>query len=436
MKKVVWNNLSNIERTQLLKRCTRNEGEAVYQQVFAIINQVRNQGDEALYAMTREFDKVNLSDFKVSDDELSNAAVSVTSDNLQAINFAIQRIMDYTEFQLPQNSYFNSQDGITLERLWRPISKVGLYVPGGSASLISTLMMLAIPAKVAGCSQIVLCTPPSKTGTIAPELLAAAKACGVSQIFKLGGAQAIAAMAYGTPTVPKVDKIFGPGNRFVTQAKILCSQDLNGASMDLPAGPSEIVVIADETANPAFIAADLLSQAEHDSASQVLLITTSAALVEKVLITLNQQLESLPRKTIASEALKKSAAIIVENIAQAIAICNDYGPEHLSLQIKQPRQCLDQLQNVGTVFIGQWTPETLGDYVTGANHVLPTAGAAKTFSGLSVLDFMKMIGVQEATWAGFNKLAKPAQTLAGLEQLQAHELAVTIRQEVKPYVSG
>ncbi|MBI2791402.1 MAG: histidinol dehydrogenase [Gammaproteobacteria bacterium] len=427
MKTVNWNALNKQQKDECLQRPSGSSNDDIIEITRNIISTVRREGDAALRQYSLQFDGAALEDFLVSDQEFIEAKAEVSSEILEAIRFAIKRLTAYSKAQLPENFIFDSKDGVICERQYRPIQRVGLYVPGGTASLVSTLTMLAVPAQVAGCGQKILCSPPNKMGKISPFILAAAYECGISQVFKLGGAQAIAAMAYGTQSIPKVDKIFGPGNRFVTQAKMICSQDEKGASIDLPAGPSEILIIADSSANPIFVAADLLSQAEHDSDSQVLLLTTSEDFVAKVMACLQEQLSKLPRKEIATKALEKSIAIIVDSIPEAIEISNLYAPEHLSLQVQDPRQYICFIQNAGTVFLDKWTAESLGDYVTGANHVLPTAGFARMESGLSVLDFMKMIGVQEVTRTGFSKLGSYAQTLATLEQLQGHANAVTVR---------
>ncbi len=427
MKKVIWSELTTIEKNELLQRSAVSDDDILRQQTLSLIHQVREQGDEALIALTKQFDQVELTSLLVTEEEFAQARNEVSAQDLKTLRFAINRNKAYCTAQLPENWIYDSNDGVICERQWRAISRVGLYVPGGTACLFSTVIMVAIPALIAGCEQKVICTPPSKDGTIHPMLIVAAQECGINQIFKVGGAQAIAAMAYGTQSVPKVDKIFGPGNKWVTQAKLICSQNDSGVSIDLPAGPSEILVIADESANASFVAADLLSQAEHDIASQVILVSSSETVVEKVFACVKEQLEQLPRREIITKALAKSCAIIVNTIAEGINISNVYAPEHLSLQVENPRQYLSQIQNAGTVFLGNWTPETLGDFVTGANHVLPTAGGAKMRSGLSVLDFMKTVGVQEASQEGLLKLGPYAQRIAQVEQLQAHEVAVTIR---------
>jgi histidinol dehydrogenase len=426
MKKVYWNKLSKEQQKETLQRPSGSQSDIV-DVTMNIIETVKQDRDAALRKFTAQFDGVILDDFLVSNEEFEQARKDISSEDLEAIRFAIKRIKAYSQAQLPENLLYDSEDGVICERQYRAISRVGLYVPGGTASLVSTLTMLAIPAQVAGCENRILCTPPDKMGKISSSILQAAQECGITHVYKLGGAQAIAAMAYGTQTIPKVDKIFGPGNRFVTQAKIICSQDASGASIDMPAGPSEILIIADDNANASFVAADLLSQAEHDIVSQVVLLSNSEAFIDKVMISLQAQLKQLPRIAIATKAIANSVAIIVDSIEQAIIISNSYAPEHLSLQVQKPRQYLQSIQHAGTVFVGPWTAESLGDYVTGANHVLPTAGFARVNSGLSVLDFMKAIGIQEVSKSGLNKIGPYAQVLASLELLQGHANAVTLR---------
>jgi histidinol dehydrogenase len=310
-----------------------------------------------------------------------------------------------------------------------PLGAVGLYVPAGTAPLPSTAIMLAVPARLAGCPLRVMCTPPRADGTADPAVLVAARLCGVSRVFKLGGAQAVAAMAYGTESVPKVDKIFGPGNAWVTAAKQFVAADAGGAALDMPAGPSEVLVIADESARPAFVAADLLAQAEHSEDAQVVLLTTSRALAEACIAEVARQLESLPRKAIASRAITESRVILVPDLATALEVSNRYAPEHLILQVRAPRQWLGCIRNAGSVFLGAWTPETMGDYCSGTNHVLPTYGHARAYSGLGVADFVKRITVQEVSPAGLADLGVTARTLARMESLDAHANAVSVRLE-------
>lgn len=429
---VYWNKLNSSDIKQALKRPSENSTQSISEQVRAIMQQVKETGDDALKNFTAQFDKVNLEELCVQQVEFEQARLTLDAQKRNAISFAIARITDYHQAQLPENWQFDSMDGVICQRQARPIQAVGLYVPGGSAPLVSTVIMLAVPAMIAGCQQRIICTPPNSEGKIDPAILVAAQMCGIQQVYKVGGAQAIAAMSYGTHTIPKVDKIFGPGNKWVTAAKIESAISCKGLSIDMPAGPSEILIIADSNANPRFVAADLLSQAEHDMASQVMLITPCEMLAQKVSVLLTQMVEQLPRRDIAIAALANSKIIIVDNINAAIEISNVYSPEHLSLQVNNPRQYISSIQNVGTVFLGKWAAESLGDYVTGANHVLPTAGYARTLSGLSVLDFIKFIGIQEVTSRGLLKVGHYAQRLAQMEQLEAHKMAVDIRmQEIK-----
>jgi histidinol dehydrogenase len=315
--------------------------------------------------------------------------------------------------------------GITCWRKSVPVEKVGLYIPGGTAPLFSTLIMLAVPAKIAGCKEIVVCTPPQKNGTIHPAILFAAKEIGINKIYKTGGAQAIAAMAYGTQTIPKVFKIFGPGNRYITYAKMLMAAE--GVAIDMPAGPSEVAIIADESCNPEFIAADLLSQCEHGTDSQVLLISNSEKIIEAVNICLQKQLDVLPRKDIAAKALRNSKAILIETINEAVDLINDYAPEHLIIACNNALIISDKIINAGSVFIGNYSPESVGDYASGTNHTLPTNGFAKAYSGVSLDSFYKKITFQQLTAEGLNNIAETVISMANAEGLQAHANAVTVR---------
>lgn len=425
MKIVEWNLLSNSDKEKMMSRGEYSQDCTLVEQTQKIIDEVKREGDAGLLRLTEKFDKVALENLKATEAEFKVAQSMITSQEMQAIKIAIERIKAYSTQQIPE-SYVYEEEGIRCERQARPIQAVGLYVPGGTAPLVSTVMMLAIPALVAGCKRRILCTPPDKSGNISPALLMAAKACGVNEVFKVGGAQAIAAMAYGTNTVPKVDKIFGPGNAWVTQAKMLCA--LQGkVSIDMPAGPSELLVIADQTANYKCVAADLLSQAEHDSLSQVVLVTPDRVFAQNVLTELRVQLEQLPRKKIAEQSIAKSLIIIVENMNQAIEINNKYAPEHLSLQIQDPLAYQSLIDSAGTVFLGNNTAESMGDYITGANHVLPTSGYARSQSGLSVLDFMKWVGFQYVSNVALKKLGPIAQQLAEMEGLKGHKNAISYR---------
>ena len=427
MKKYNWNTINKFEKEKLLARPAMANRKSLKASTANIINDVKQSGDDALYRLTKKHDQANLDNLLVTENEIDSALKLVKPEAANAINLAIERIKNYNKYFLPENKVIDTKDGIICEKISRPIQTVGLYVPGGTAPLVSTLMMLAIPADIAQCLNIILCTPPNADGNVDPNLLFTAKQCGVKTICKIGGAQAIAAMAYGTESIPRVDKIFGPGNIWVTEAKQIISQDPAGASIDMPAGPSEVMVIADADANPSFIAADLLSQAEHGADSQVILITDSNALASNVLANIEEQLEKLTRRSIAVISLSNSRIILVDDIKEAFPICNQYAPEHLILQIKKPRKYLPMVLNAGAIFIGAWTPETLGDYITGSNHVLPTYGYAKTYSGLSVSDYMTFISVQEASFNGLKQVGTEAMLLAEIEGLDAHKAAVDIR---------
>lgn len=419
MKIIQWRELDKTQQRQCLERPSIANNEALKSTVKNIIAGVRLKGDAEIKRLTKLYDKV--------DTDLMNTDMDVTVDQdiATAIDTVIRRITAYNQ-NVPQPQTLMS-DGVKLTRIYRPIKRVGLYIPGGSAPLISTLMMLAIPAKIAGCPLKIMCTPPNAFGEIDPLLIYTAKRCGIEKIYKVGGAQAIAAMAYGTETIPKVDKIFGPGNAWVTEAKARVAQDPQGAAIDLPAGPSELVVIADQRANPTFVAADLLSQAEHGPDSQVFCLTDCSEQAERISAEVRRQLNQLKRQAIAERALINSRIILVDSIKKAIAICNDYAPEHLSLQIENPECVLAQITSAGAVFVGDYTPETLGDYVTGSNHVLPTYGYAKTYSGLQISDYFTSISVQQASYTGLKSLGDVAMTIAAIEGLDAHRLAVAVR---------
>ena len=345
----------------------------------------------------------------------------------EALERAIDTVTRFHELQTVPALRLETAPGVVCERMTVPLEAVGLYVPAGTAPLPSTALMLAVPAKIAGCPIRVMCTPPRPDGTADPAVLVAARLCGVRKVFKLGGAQAIAAMAYGTASVPKVVKIFGPGNSWVTAAKQIVAQDAAGAALDMPAGPSEVMVIADESARPAFVAADLLAQAEHSVDAQVLLVTVSRKLADACVAEVARQLAALPRRDIAAQAIAGSRVDLVPNVATAMEICNLYAPEHLILQVTSPRDLLPQVRNAGSVFLGAWTPETMGDYCSGTNHVLPTYGHARAYSGLGVIDFVKRITVQELTPDGLRGLGPTARTLAQLESLEGHANAVSVR---------
>lgn len=423
MKTLIWNNLDQQQRRQAMQRPAIGSSKTIQAAVDEIRELVLSQGDAALFQLNERFDKVKLTQLKVSKQQIAEAADRIAPPLKQAIQTAQRNIATFHQAQKPQPVDLETQAGVRCQVLTRPINKVGLYIPGGSAPLFSTVLMLATPAKIAGCRQIILCSPPP----IADEILYAASLCGVETIYQVGGAQAVMAMAFGTESIPKVDKIFGPGNAFVTEAKRQVSQDPNGAAIDMQAGPSEVLVIADEFANPEFVAADLLSQAEHGADSQVILVTTSETLAQQTELAIQRQLAQLPRAETAEKALSHSRIILAQDLAQCIEISNDYAPEHLIVQVKEARALLPQLDNAGSIFLGAYSPESMGDYASGTNHVLPTYGYSKTSSSLGLADFSKRMTVQELTPQGFLDLAQTVELMAEAEQLQAHKNAVTLR---------
>ena len=393
--------------------------------VLEVLNKVKQNGDKALIEFTRRFDGVLLKNIKVSDAEITAAEQELTTELKAAIAQAKENIERFHAAQVQPVVKVETMPGVQCWRKSIGIEKVGLYIPGGSAPLFSTVLMLGIPAVLAGCREIILCTPPGKDGNIHPAVLYAAKVAGITQVYKAGGAQAIAAMAYGTETVPAVFKIFGPGNQYVTCAKQLIQRD--GIAIDMPAGPSEVCVLADETANAAYVAADLLSQAEHGPDSQVLLVSTTVQIAEQVIREVNLQLNELPRKSIAIKALKNSKAIIVENINAAMELINTYAPEHLIISCANDEAIAELVVNAGSVFLGNYSPESVGDYASGANHTLPTNGYAKAFSGVSVDSFVKKITYQKLSSQGLKNIASAVISMAEAEGLQAHANAVKKR---------
>ena len=370
---------------------------------------------------------MTLDELKVSSEEFTAAGASLDSSAIAAIELAIGNVRRFHEAQLPQPITVETMPGIRCERVSHPLDSVGLYVPAGTAPLPSAAVMLAVPAAIAGCPERILCTPPRPDGSADSAVLVAAQLAGVTNVFKLGGAQAVAAMAYGTDSVPAVAKIFGPGNAWVTAAKTLVAMDPEGAAIDLPAGPSEVLVIADDDADAGYVAADLLSQAEHGSDSQVVLVAMSEAFATEVLAAIDVQLEVLSRRDIATAAIANSRFIVAANRDEAVAISNAYAPEHLILQVNDPRDLLPRLRNAGSVFVGPWSPESVGDYCSGTNHVLPTYGAARSYSGLGVDQFMRHTTIQELSRSGLESIGQAVTTLAGLEGLDAHANAVTLR---------
>ncbi len=425
LKPIRWKLLSKEQQQTLLERPAQTQSINIKCEVQQIIDHVRADGDKALQFFTKQFDQLDVSTIQVTQEEFDWAMSQVSSSTVRAFEKVIQQLTTFHQRQMLPDYALETSPGIRCESMTRPIQRVGLYIPAGNAPLVSTVLMLGVPAQLAGCPKV-LCSPPKQEG-IDPNILVAAKLCGIETIFKVGGAQAIAAMAYGTETVSKVDKIFGPGNSWVMTAKMLVALDPKGAQFDMPAGPSEVFIIADEHATPGFIAADLLSQAEHGPDSQVILVSTHLKFIEEVICELEAQLSTLPRQTMAEASLKKSLFILVDSIDEAVEISNAYAPEHLILAVIQPRQYLTKIDSAGSIFLGPWSPESAGDYASGTNHVLPTAGFAKTCSGLSVRDYVKTISVQELTKEGLSSIAETIRELADIEGLEAHKRAIDSR---------
>jgi len=422
-----WSDLDESARAALLQRPAVAADKELHQAAAEIIDEVRRDGDLALRRLGAQYDGATMADFRVSEAEIDSAARSLNARQVAAIDLAIENVRRFHEGQQPQPISIETTSGVVCQRLSHPIDAVGLYVPAGTAPLPSTAIMLCVPAVIAGCPTRLLCTPPRADGCADPAVLVAATRAGVREIYKVGGAQAVAAMAYGTESVPKVLKIFGPGNAWVTAAKSLVNGDPAGAAIDMPAGPSEVLVIGDDSASAEFVAADLLSQAEHGPDSQVVLVTTSAALARRVSSEIDDQLVTLPRSAIATAALENSLVLVVDNLETAVDVSNQYGPEHLIVQTQNPRGLLPRIRNAGSVFLGPWTPESVGDYCSGTNHVLPTYGFAKTYSGLGLDQFMRQMTVQELSKDGLAGLRDTVVELARLEGLDAHAAAVTRR---------
>lgn len=419
--------ITNPDKSQwatLLKRPTLDT-ESLFDTVKAIIERVKTEGDRAVLDYEVQFDKVSLSSLSVSAQEMDEAEALVSDELKAAIRLSAQNIETFHAAQRFNGAKVETQPGVTCWQKAVAIEKVGLYIPGGTAPLFSTVLMLALPARIAGCREIVLCTPPARDGKVHPAVLYAARVAGVSRIFKAGGVQAIAAMAYGTESVPKVYKIFGPGNQYVTAAKQLVS--LRDVAIDMPAGPSEVEVLADESANPTFVAADLLSQAEHGVDSQALLITTSAALQQAVKAEVERQLALLPRKEIAEKSLANSKLIVVSSMDEALEMTNQYAPEHLIIETTNPEEEAAHVVNAGSVFLGSYSPESAGDYASGTNHTLPTNGYAKAYSGVSLDSFIRKITFQQLTREGIQRIGPAIEIMAANEHLDAHKQAVTVR---------
>lgn len=390
-----------------------------------IINRVKTAGDDALREFAARYDKVTLSSLAVSNEEIAAASQLVSSELKRAIETAASNIRKFHDAQRRSVLKVETSKGVHCWRKGVAIDRVGIYIPGGTAPLFSTVLMLAIPATIAGCREIILCSPPDETGSIAPAIVYAASMAGVSKMFKVGGAQAMAALAYGTETIPSVHKIFGPGNQFVTKAKQIVSQD--GIAIDMPAGPSEVLVVAGPSANPSYVAADLLSQAEHGKDSQVVLVAYDESTVSRVLVEIDRQLGDLPRRDIAKGALENSLAVVVKNDEEALSFINTYAPEHLIVNTANAEELSEQVRNAGSVFLGAWSPESVGDYASGTNHTLPTNGFAKAFSGVSLESFQKFITFQSLTAEGLKSLGPVVETMAMAEELVGHKNAITVR---------
>ena len=414
--KVTWQELS--QRPQL-------ELEFLESAVRNVLNRVRKSGDSALRDLTLQFDKVSVANFKVSIDEIDEAVNAVPIRLKESIQTAAANIEKFHAAQRIESFPVETMPGVTCWRKSVAIDKVGIYIPGGSAPLFSTVLMLGIPARLAGCREVILCTPPDASGKINSAILFSAQLIGITKIFKVGGAQAIAAMAYGTETIPKVHKIFGPGNQYVTKAKQLVTED--GLAIDMPAGPSEVLIMADDSSNPAFVAADLLSQAEHGEDSQVMLVVDNELLIDPIQKEIERQIKTLPRKDIADQSLVNSRVVLLEDKTDAIAFVNEYAPEHLIINTQNTEEIVSQITNAGSVFIGNYSPEAIGDYASGTNHTLPTNGYAKAFAGVSLESFMKNITYQKLTKEGLQAIGPAVEIMAEAEQLAAHKMAVRIR---------
>ena len=423
MKLSYWQQCSDAQRAALLTRPAITASDSISQAVADILSQVKQNGDQALIALSNKFDKVQIQQIKLTQDAIKAATARVKPELKQAMQLAVSNIEKFHQAQVKSAITVETMPGVKCQLVTRPIDSVGLYIPGGSAPLLSTVLMLATPAKIAGCRKVILCSPPP----IADEILYAAELCSVTEIYQLGGAQAIAAMAFGSESVPKVDKIFGPGNAFVTEAKRQVSQRLDGAAIDMPAGPSEVLVIADSSANPAFIAADLLSQAEHGPDSQVVLVTPDEDIAKAVSIEVDKQLTQLSRQGIAEKALQESRLIVTKDLDQCITISNRYGPEHLIIQTQNADDLVEQITSAGSIFLGDWSPESAGDYASGTNHVLPTYGYTATYSSLGLADFQKRMTVQKLSPEGLQAIGNAVELMAQAEQLTAHKQAVTLR---------
>ncbi len=421
--------MEDTDKAAALSRPSQLSDDNIRRSVAGILQNVRCIGDQALREYTQRFDGVDIIDTKVPFEEMKAAWTMLPVADKKAMETAKTNIEAFHKAQIPSPIDVETMPGVICRRVPRPLDSAGLYVPGGSAPLVSTLMMLAIPAKIASVEKRVVATPPGKNGKVNTNILAAAYLCGVSDIYMVGGAQAVAALGYGTQTIPKCDKIFGPGNAYVAQAKAQISMEMGGPAIDLPAGPSEAMVLADDKANPVFVAADLLSQAEHDPLAQMICVCRSQSYAGILNTELEEQLADLPRKLIAQQALENGRIIIASDTQTMMEIANTYAPEHLIVQMEDAENAMDGIRNAGSVFLGPWTPESVGDYASGTNHTLPTFGAARAYSGVCTESFMKFISVQSLTRAGLEALGPCVERLATMEGLEAHKRAVSLRLE-------
>lgn len=429
MKLIDWQSASPDQRRAALARPAADTRDEVFRQAASIVSAVRAEGDAAIRRFTRQFGGPELQDLRVSRAEFTAARESLTVTQIAALERAVANVSRFHEAQKSAPLAVDTMPGVRCERITRPIDRVGLYVPAGSAPLPSTAIMLAVPARIAGCASPAIASSPGPDGRLHDAVLVAAELCGVDTVYKMGGAQAIAALAFGTETVSKVDKIFGPGSAWVTAAKQIVAADPNGAAIDLPAGPSEVLVIADDSADARFVAADLLAQAEHDTIAQVVLVTPSQALARSVSEEIAAQLVTLGRRDIVIQSMANSRCILVEDLRSAVAVSNEYAPEHLIIQTHNPRALLEDVSCAGSVFLGAWSPESIGDYCSGTNHVLPTYGYARSYSGVSLVEYQKRITVQELSADGLRVLGPTAVTLSEMEGLDAHGNAVKLRLE-------
>lgn len=429
MRRFIWSDLDKDSRASTLARPAAISDDALIQGVRSILADVETHGDEALLRLTQKYDGVALSALEVPRSDMKAAWDALAAEDKDAIDRASANIKAFHSAQFPKAVEVETEPGVVCRREARAIETAGLYVPSGTAPLVSTLLMLAIPAKVAGVENRIIVTPPARDGRVNSVILAAAYRCDVTALYAVGGAQAIAALAYGTETIPKCDKIFGPGNAWVAAAKSLAAQAAGGPAIDMPAGPSEAMVLADDAADPAFVASDLLSQAEHDTVAQVVCVATSTAVADRVEAEINAQLQTLSRKDIATESLKFGRMIIASDRAEVLDIVNGYAPEHLIVQLQDPDDYVASIRHAGSIFLGPWTPESVGDYASGTNHTLPTYGAARAYSGVTLDSFLKYVSIQKLTKTGIKNLGPIVERLAEMEGLDAHKRAVSLRLE-------